>query len=298
MGTQNSKPTMLRSIRFFLVLALLLIGAHRLPAPISEAQPATPAPKQKQAAPRSKPKSETASKSKPSSSSSFAGTWTGTVAITASSGVTIPNSAYVLKVSDDEKTVWINWNPVGQSITGPGYQAPCNRFRETLTWSPPISNQVVTDTLRMSSSGTANFLREGRWTGGDYEGVTYTHSGTFARQSVSSSSSTNSSPQTTSLSTKSGPTSPGDAVVNLTPSGTMSGPKPEAPPEARAQHLSGRGIFLLHFDKPTGNLINVTVSQSTGSAILDQAAIATLQKWHATPGCPREVPMTVTYSSQ
>jgi TonB family protein len=76
----------------------------------------------------------------------------------------------------------------------------------------------------------------------------------------------------------------------------MSGPKPELPPEARGQHLSGRGVYLMHFDKPTGNLIDVTLSQSTGSTVLDQAAIATLRQWHATPGCPREVPFTVTYS--
>ena len=90
--------------------------------------------------------------------------------------------------------------------------------------------------------------------------------------------------------------SPGNGFVALTPSGSMSGPRPESPPEARAQHLSGQGVFLLHFDKPTGNIIDVTVRQSTGSAILDQAAIATLRQWHATPGCPREVPMTVTYA--
>ncbi|MFN2623326.1 MAG: energy transducer TonB [Chthoniobacterales bacterium] len=76
----------------------------------------------------------------------------------------------------------------------------------------------------------------------------------------------------------------------------MSGPKPQPPPEARGQGLTGVGVYVLHFDKPTGNLLDVTISQSTGSAVLDQAAIATLRQWHATPGCPREVPFTITYS--
>jgi TonB family protein len=85
-------------------------------------------------------------------------------------------------------------------------------------------------------------------------------------------------------------------TVALRPSGSMTGPKPQIPDEARSEHLSGQGVYLLHFDKPTGNLLDVTVTQSTGSPVLDQAALATLRLWHATPGCPREVPMTITFS--
>jgi TonB family protein len=293
---------MRRNLCFFLIAALLLIGTQRLPAPISETQQTTPAPQPKRE-PISRPqsKAKTASRPKARSPLSFAGTWTGNVVVTASDGSANPNSGYVIKISNDEKTVWINWNLVGQEITGPGYQAPCNRFRETLTWSPPLPSQVVTDTLRINPNGTASFSREGRWLGGDNEGITYTHTGIVSRQSVSlpsSASTTRSAPQTTGpAASETAPNSQSNGFVALSPSGSMSGPRPEPPPEARAQHLSGQGIFLLHFDKPTGNIINVTVRQSTGSSILDQAAITTLQQWHATPGCPREVPMTITYSS-
>jgi protein TonB len=150
--------------------------------------------------------------------------------------------------------------------------------------------------LRTNTDGTASFTREGRWTSGDNEGVTYSHTGTLSRQSVSSPSSASTTIPPTSQAAGPSSNKSANGFVALSPSGSMSGPRPESPPEARAKHLSGQGIFLLHFDKPTGNIIDVTVRQSTGSTILDQAAIATLRQWRATPGCPREVPMTVTYA--
>jgi TonB family protein len=282
-------------VRVLLPIALLLAAALSLPAPISE-ESSTPKPKREMTR-RFKPKPEATPKPKATPNRSFAGTWSSSVMANASDGSESTSVTYIIRISDDEKTVWINWSQSGQPVSGPGYQAPCNRFRETLTWSFTFPESIGTDTLRTNTDGTASYVREGKWTSGDNEGTTYSHTGTLSRQSVSSPSSalttTPSVPQTAGPSLNKS----GDGFVALSPSGSMSGPRPDSPPEARAKHLSGRGIFLLHFDKPTGNIISVTVSQSTGSAILDQAALATLRQWHATPNCPREVPMTITYSS-
>jgi hypothetical protein len=102
---------------------------------------------------------------------------------------------YIINISDDEKTAWINWNNAGQPISGPGYQAPCNRFRETLTWSLTFPESMATDTLRIDGNGNANFAREGAWTSGDNQGITYHQSGIFPRMDASSAPSV---PQTAS----------------------------------------------------------------------------------------------------
>jgi hypothetical protein len=162
------------------VAITLLISAHRLLAPISEAPQPTPTPK-REATPRSKPKPEATPKPKASPNLSFAGNWAGPVTAIASNGQR-GNSNYILRISDDEKTVWINWNLVGQTISGAGYQASCNRFRGALTWSFVFPGEIITDTLRLNANGTANFTAEGKWTTGDNAGLTFTHTGVFLRQ--------------------------------------------------------------------------------------------------------------------
>jgi TonB family protein len=75
----------------------------------------------------------------------------------------------------------------------------------------------------------------------------------------------------------------------------LDGPKPVYPPEAAGQHLSGTGKYLLQFDQTTGKVIDVTVSQSAGSPILDNAAITAFRQWHEDPQCAKEVTMTMTF---
>lgn len=220
-------------VRTCLIVAVLLVTAHRLPAPISEVPQATPTPKPKrEATPRSKPKPEATPKQTATPNRSFAGTWTGNVAIKVSDGSSNPGSIYNIRISDDEKTVWLNWGEIGKPLGGPGYQAPCNRFRETLTWSLTFPLQIVTDTLQINTDGTAGFVREGRWTGGDYEGITYNHTGTLSRQDFSSAPSlqqttttasapqpTTAAPQTTGLPTaKPVPNKPGFVYNPFDPS--------------------------------------------------------------------------------
>src|SRR5436309_3053286 len=90
-------------IRVLLAIALLLVTALSLPAPISEAPETTPTPKPKREAPsKPKPKAEATLKPKAHPNHSFAGTWSGSAGDSSGRGV------YVIKISDDEKTVWIN----------------------------------------------------------------------------------------------------------------------------------------------------------------------------------------------
>jgi TonB family protein len=75
----------------------------------------------------------------------------------------------------------------------------------------------------------------------------------------------------------------------------LDGPKPIYPPEAAGLHSIGTGKYLLQFDQATGKVIDVTVSQSSGSPVLDNAAVAAFRQWHEDPQCAKEVTMTMTF---
>jgi len=77
----------------------------------------------------------------------------------------------------------------------------------------------------------------------------------------------------------------------------LDGPKPIYPPEAAGVHLSGTGKYLLQFDQATGKVIDVTVSQSAGSPILDNAAVTAFRQWHEDPQCAKEVTITMTFGA-
>jgi TonB family protein len=77
----------------------------------------------------------------------------------------------------------------------------------------------------------------------------------------------------------------------------LTGPSPEVPAEAIKQHLAGKGAYLLHFDQTTGTVTDVTVVQSAGSPILDDAAIAAFRQWHEDPNCAKEATVTMTFAA-
>ena len=182
---------MKQTLVLFLTTAFLLITTHRLPAPISEIQPTTAPKPTRDHTHASKPKSEATSRTKASPALRFAGTWIGTTLNKISNGSSTGSSTYLIKISGDERTVWINWNKSGTNITGAGLRVSCDRFRETLTWSLMQQGSMEKDTLRMNANGTASFLREGN---------SYNATGTLSRQDFSSAPS---APQTTTLSPQS-----------------------------------------------------------------------------------------------
>ena len=61
-------------------------------------------------------------------------------------------------------------------------------------------------------------------------------------------------------------------------------PQPQYPVQARERHLSGAGFFVLFVMIQTGIVKDVQIEQSTGSAILDSAAISAFKQWRFKPG--------------
>jgi hypothetical protein len=173
-----------------LVIFLLALSAHRLPAPFSETPEATPTPKPKrEATQKSKPKPEPTSKRTATPNRSFAGTWSGSTVDTSSNG-NQGSSNYVVKISDDEKTVLISWRKAEATTNGPDYPAACIRFGSALSWSLKQMGETpiwqCTDTLQLNSNGTASYASSGSIIAGDYEGGTFNSTGTFSRQGASS----------------------------------------------------------------------------------------------------------------
>ena len=60
--------------------------------------------------------------------------------------------------------------------------------------------------------------------------------------------------------------------------------KPDYPTEARQRHITGSGVVLLIVDRASGRVTSVTMAQSTGHKILDDAAIHTFSQWRFKPG--------------
>jgi TonB family protein len=71
--------------------------------------------------------------------------------------------------------------------------------------------------------------------------------------------------------------------------------RPDYPMEARRNHLTGTGIFAMHV-RPNGTVSSVSVIQSTGHAILDQAAIGAFIRWRFWSGTPPTVKAPLTFS--
>ena len=60
-------------------------------------------------------------------------------------------------------------------------------------------------------------------------------------------------------------------------------PRPQYPYEARARHIFGAGVAILAVDWNTGFVKSAAMGASTGSAILDNAALDAFRKWQFQP---------------
>ena len=72
-------------------------------------------------------------------------------------------------------------------------------------------------------------------------------------------------------------------------------PVPHVPPEAKAKHLAGSGLFQFHV-RPDGTVSSVEVIQSTGHKILDNVSVEAFATWRFKPGSPSKVKIPVTYT--
>jgi TonB family protein len=76
----------------------------------------------------------------------------------------------------------------------------------------------------------------------------------------------------------------------------LAAPRPEYPAEALRRHLTGRGSFKLTVRTETGIVTHVAVIKSTGSKVLDDAAIAAFSHWRARPGKVDAITVPVTFT--
>jgi protein TonB len=76
----------------------------------------------------------------------------------------------------------------------------------------------------------------------------------------------------------------------------LNAPRPEYPYEARRQKITGSGRAVMSVDPGSGSVIDVRMSTSTGSAFLDNAAIAGFQRWRFKPGSVSTVTCPVTFT--
>jgi hypothetical protein len=166
--------TLLRSL---LILALLLIPTHRLPAPISEI--ATPTPT---VAPKPKSKQENAERTKPKQSpfAPFVGVWTGTV----TGGGNISNG---LNVSDVASTVTLRISKDGMIYTGQSaIKASASPDGRALTWAGQYSvasgSGRWTGSLRLIAPNTASYQQNMILTLSEGGNGTLKGSGTLTKQ--------------------------------------------------------------------------------------------------------------------
>jgi TonB family protein len=76
----------------------------------------------------------------------------------------------------------------------------------------------------------------------------------------------------------------------------LSAPRPQYPYEARRQKITGDGIALITIDPSSGNVVDVTMSRSTGNAFLDNAAVIGFRRWRFKPGTVSSVTCPVTFT--
>jgi TonB family protein len=70
-------------------------------------------------------------------------------------------------------------------------------------------------------------------------------------------------------------------------------PRAQYPYEARSRHIQGSGIFVLHVH---GDVVTkVDTYRSTGSPILDNAALSGITRWRFKPNTPVLVVVPITY---
>jgi TonB family protein len=76
----------------------------------------------------------------------------------------------------------------------------------------------------------------------------------------------------------------------------ISGVRPEYPYEARVRRITGSGIAVMKIDRATGNVTSCEMAVSTGSRILDDAALAAFRTFRFKPGGPAMAKCPITFT--
>jgi TonB family protein len=75
-------------------------------------------------------------------------------------------------------------------------------------------------------------------------------------------------------------------------------PQPIYRPEWAKQGVTGKGIVLVTIDPKTGIVTGTRMLQSTGSKLLDGAALKAYLKWRFKPGSVPQVKMPIEFASR
>ena len=89
---------------------------------------------------------------------------------------------------------------------------------------------------------------------------------------------------------------PGPMSMSRAKALALYAPKPQYPYEARSRHVSGSGVIVAQVDAASGNVTSASVSQSTGSPILDNAATSAFRQWRFRPGTVSRVNIPITFT--
>lgn len=84
------------------------------------------------------------------------------------------------------------------------------------------------------------------------------------------------------------------ADVDLTE--VISAPRPQYPYETRRANITGSGIVTIEVEPATGRVKNAYMDPSTGSVILDNAALFALRRWRFKPGKVTRARQPITFT--
>ena len=73
-------------------------------------------------------------------------------------------------------------------------------------------------------------------------------------------------------------------------------PAPAYPVDERGHRPTGRGIVVMEIDRKTGWVTSAKMEKSTGSKLLDQAAVEAFRQWRFKAGTPRHVRSPITFT--
>src|SRR6266536_3640296 len=73
-------------------------------------------------------------------------------------------------------------------------------------------------------------------------------------------------------------------------------PKPTYPFGARANLQTGAGFAILTLDPATGYVVNAVMAPSTGSKILDEAALTAFRQWRFKPGIMSKIRIPIQFT--
>src|SRR6266704_94863 len=76
----------------------------------------------------------------------------------------------------------------------------------------------------------------------------------------------------------------------------INSPRPPYPYEARSKRITGSGVIVAHVDAASGDVTDASVAKSTGSSILDDAAVSTFRRWRFRPGTVSKVSIPITFT--